>query len=391
MIEIIIIKHLLNKESYNKYRKFVKVIDKPLELLYSVLDKLHDSLDRDVTLDEYKYSVLQQDGTRDLQVKQIVDAKVGQDVVETMLKTLCERQWAHSLALVSIAVSEGTKDVSELFKVYDEIESILVKPDAEDLFLSDDFEALHKDVDRAGGLRWRLPFLNASIGGLHKGDFGFVFARTNVGKTTFLASEVSFMLTQTEKPVIWMNNEEGGARIKFRVMQAFFGIEMNEIESDIRYYQGKFLSETQGRFKFYDPMGGLHKKQIEQVAKEYNPGLIIIDNLDKVNGFKADREDLVLGKTYTWARELAKPYCPVIAVCQAGASAENKKWLQNTDAANAHTSKQSESDFIIGIGATHNVGEEEIRYINIPKNKFQAGVQKYECRIKPYIARYEEI
>jgi transketolase len=39
----------------------------------------------------------------------------------------------------------------------------------------------------------------------------------------------------------------------------------------------------------------------------------------------------VLGDIYIWARELAKEFAPVIGVCQAGASGENKMWLDMND------------------------------------------------------------
>ncbi len=389
MIELEILKHLLIKSNYNKYIRFIN-IDKELKILYEVLERLHSSLDRDISFTEYKLSCLQEDAGLSTQLDLIESTDVSVEVVEQIVKKHCERKWAHDVALLAIGVTEGRTSVSELHEMYESHTSIVDALDERGLFLTDSFEELYAATDRKGGLQWRLPWLNNTIGGLHLGDFGFTFARTNSGKSTFIASEVSFMLTQLEKPAVMFFNEEAAARMKCRVIQAYFGVEEEKLRSNMKWAESKFLSQTKGLFKFYDrPM--LHKREIEAVCKDLEPGLIVIDNIDKIHGFKADREDLKLGQIYTWGRELAKQHSPVIAVCQAGATAENKKWLQHTDIKDAHTSKSSETDFIIGIGKTFDVGMEEIRYLRLVKNKFKAGEHRLECRILPNVARYEEL
>jgi replicative DNA helicase len=70
-----------------------------------------------------------------------------------------------------------------------------------------------------------LNWLNKSLGSLRKGDFGFIFARPETGKTTFLASEMTHMVTQTEGDILWFNNEEQGKKVAFRCYQALFGVD----------------------------------------------------------------------------------------------------------------------------------------------------------------------
>lgn len=388
MVELLVIKVLLSKTSYNKYRRFIDV-DKELKTVYEVLDSLHTQVDVDITEDEFRYAVLQRDSTLEPTVNNILNLNIGNVIAQDTVEKVCIQRWAHEVALLAIGVTEGRSSVADLHQEYEKHTNIVESIEDKGLFLTDSFEELYAATDRKGGLQWRLPWLNQTIGGLHKGDFGFVFARTNSGKSTFIASEVSYMLTQLEKPVIMFFNEEAAARMKCRVIQAFFGVEEEKLRSNMKWAESKFLSQTKGLFKFYDrPM--LNKREIEAVCKDMEPGLIVTDNIDKIHGFKADREDLKLGQIYTWGRELAKQHCPVIAVCQAGASAENKKWLQHTDIKDAHTSKSSETDFIIGIGSTFDVGMEEIRYLRLVKNKFKSGEHRLECRILPNIARYEE-
>ena len=49
-----------------------------------------------------------------------------------------------------------------------------------------DLAKLHDSQVATSGLRWRLNWLNKALGSLRKGDFGFIFARPETGKTTFL-------------------------------------------------------------------------------------------------------------------------------------------------------------------------------------------------------------
>lgn len=387
MIELNVLKLLLNKQAYDKYIRHVKVPDE-LKKHYSVLDKLHTSFsERDLTLDEYVLH-LQQAGCK--YIDTLKDANVAQDSLESLIKTLSERSWAHTLALLSVEVSEGRKTPSDVLEHVSLLDSLIEKQEERELFVTDDLEELSKTTGRQAGLNWRLQPLQAALGGLNKGDFGFIFARVEVGKTSFLASEVSHFANQVDRPILWINNEERGDKVKTRIYQAYFGITIDKLFSNKKYAQEKFLTETKGMLKLYD-RGVIHKRDVEQLFKEYNPSLVIIDQIDKIKGFKADRDDLVLGAIYIWARELAKEYCPIIGVTQASVSGENKRWLTTDDIAKSKTEKAAEADFIIGIGKTHDEGMEDIRFLHLVKNKLTGLHSKIECRINPTIARYETL
>jgi hypothetical protein len=143
----------------------------------------------------------------------------------------------------------------------------------------------------------------------------------------------------------------------------------------------------------------IHRHQVEKLCEKVKPSLIIFDQIDKIKGFQADREDLRLGSIYVWARELAKSYAPVIGICQAGGSGEGKQWLNMDDITNATTSKQAEADWILGIGKVHDPVYDHVRYLNISKNKLAGSNEtleeyrhgKFSVIIKPEIARYSEI
>lgn len=317
-------------------------------------------------------------------------------MLKDAIEQVIERSLAYDLALVAISVSEGREPLSKVLDYYSKFED---KEKIDDVvFVTDDLEELYNETVHKPGLQWRLPSLRKMLGSLRLGDFGFIFARPETGKTTFLASEVTYFAGQTDRPIIWYNNEEQGNKVKIRCYQAALGCDLGKLYSDRPRAHAEYMKRTNGNIKIFDS-ASLHKRQVERIVKDLNPALIIFDQIDKVKGFDSDREDLRLGSIYIWARELAKTYCPVIGVCQADVTGEGKKWLDMSNVANAKTSKQAEADWILGIGAVHDLGLEFIRYLHLSKNKL-AGDEgsdpamrhgRAEVIIKPEIARYAEI
>jgi len=173
---------------------------------------------------------------------------------------------------------------------------------------------------------------------------------------------------------------------------------VDHLEKEPDRAMAKYREVTHGKLKLLD-RAGVHKGEVEAVLARENPSLVIFDQIDKIKGFKADREDLALGAIYQWSRELAKTYCPVIGVCQADASGENQRWLYMDNVAGAKTAKQAEADFILGIGKIHDTGFEDIRFINVSKNKLSGDADtdranrhpQIQVMIQPQIARYVDL
>lgn len=381
-ISLQIVIALLNKESYNKYYKHVKR-DESLKEHYKLLEEMHESRDSDIPLEDY---LVRAEQLALPYLLELSDVGLGTQTLSELIRINSERTFAHTLGLVCLEVFEGRRELSDVFETY---QSWQDKRETRFEFISDDLETLIKETDRKGGVKWRLDFLNETIGGLHKGDFGFVFARTNVGKTTFLVSEISHMLKQIgkESNILWINNEESGARIKVRLIQSYFGVTYEKLVSNIEKAQQIFNNST--NFTLVDlPVSS--KRDIEELVKLKKPEVLIIDSLDAILGFKADRQDLVYGDIYNWARKLSQiNNCVTIGVCQAASTADNKRWLKFKDIDGAHTAKAKHADFVIGIGKIDAVGMEKVRFISQLKNKFNFGVHRFRCKINSDIARFE--
>lgn len=413
-----LLKFLLNYNIYTKYCNSITTLykdNKELTTLLNYLNKLHDKYKRDLTIEEYSLFVLTNCLEKDKPVlEELLSALKEVDTDSVILADVFadvqQRQEAYNFALAALEVSEGRKDFADLLTL---ARSVSEQQPAghieEELFVTTNLEELYNDSIQTPGLRWRLQTLNRMLGSLRRGDFGFIFARPETGKTTFLVSEVSNFAQQIHArvaecddqhvgPILWFNNEEQGNKVQLRLYQAMLGCDMTTLFSDMRGNQQKFLDLGGDHIRIFDS-ASIHRKQVEQLCRELRPSMVIFDQVDKIKGFDGDREDLRLGMIYVWAREIAKEYCPAIAVCQADASGEGKRWLTMENVANAKTSKAAEADWILGIGKTHDVTEEYMRHLHLSKNKLAGDVDsdpeqrhgRCTVRIKPDIGRYEDI
>lgn len=412
MIEHSILKlFLTNKEMYTKYYRYlstsyIKENYKDVYRLLLCLDKYYTkSTESFCSLTSLEAEYLSsypmiKDVDRQLLsllLESISNADIDGNVVE-YLSTHRNRALASELAVKYLEVSEGRATLEQAEEIKSKFDVETLHKPLENQFVSWDLEELYENQVATGGLRWRLQWLNKSLGSLRKGDFGFIFARPETGKTTFLASEVSYFATQTERPILWCNNEEGGGKVMLRCYQAMLGITHSEFKENRPSKMAEFMEMGGKNIHIYDD-ASMTSRSIEALCRQLNPSLIIFDQLDKVKGFPEDRDDLKLGAIYQWARELAKQYAPVIGVTQADGTGEGVKWLHMGHVANAKTAKQAEADFILGIGKSNDEGLGEVRFLNISKNKLAGDEDsepamrhgKGEVLIKPEIARYVDL
>jgi replicative DNA helicase len=405
--ELTLLKAFLKYEVWEKHSQGITSKDFPeeLQVVFRAINAFHLTNENKVDLHILDLAVLVNVNEKNKEFYEGIFATLDgyepkEDLVKGLIKKIKHGKILREISIEAYNVAEGKKELEDILPLFT---SFSEEPEntQEDEFVTDDLCELVANTYSKPGLRWRLACLNRSLGSLRKGDFGFLFARPETGKTTFLASEVSFMAEQVPEdggPILWFNNEEVGDKVKIRVYQASLGAELPQLMSNLQKAQDKFLSNTRGKVKIVRDLSYNNKYAIEKLCKKYKPSLIIFDQIDKINGFKADREDLLLGAIYQWARELAKQYCPVIGVCQADGSGHDKRWLTMNNVANAKTAKQAEADWILGIGCLEDDSWAAFRFLNISKNKLMGDEDsdpkqkhaKMEVFIEPHIARYRD-
>jgi len=409
-----------SKENLAKYRRYIKphVVVKETNIILDGMDKYHKTFPTisDFNWDSFSAFLIADQSKRltdDAIVKlrmTLTKAKafVPHHAHEEVIKTLIELDYLALIMEECEKVKEGSSDLEHVHilatNALKDVERYIEK---DELFVSADLSAIADRIS-SSGYEWRLEVLNRSLGPLRTGNFIIVAARVEVGKTTFLASEVSYLAQQLPKdrPVVWVNNEEESSVVFFRIVQATLGQESKVIIADSKAAMEKYTTLMGGnkdKIRVTKDMNNI--RDLETLFREVNPGLIVFDQLDKVDGFKQDdREDIRLGKIYKWARELARSYGPVIAASQLSATAVDMKdppFIGLDALRGSKTDKPGEADVVITLGKykePKSPEEEMIRTINVPKNKLPGGGTKqmeserhgqYLVTIDPIRARFE--
>lgn len=402
-----ILKYLLKSDAYSTYYPFVNMgfvkenFPDIYKMYVSLSSMAKEGLDLSVDDLQVKFYSDYPNAKRDLYdtlFTQLRECQVQEDVLQTILEECKQKELATDLARKAIQFSDGKIQEDEVRKAFDLVFQTTQDDVQAEEFVSDDILVLLEEKKASQGLLWPLNSLNQVLGPLNKGDFGFVFARPETGKTTFLVHAATHMAMQSEGKVLWLNNEEKGSKVMKRCYQAALGITNVQLYSNPVQYQQDYNKKLKDRILLKDD-ANLTKKKVDELCRRHNPKLIIIDQIDKIKGFDAERYDLQMKAIYQWARELAKTYGPVIGVCQAGGTAENKKWLQMTDVDSSHTAKQGEADWMLGIGKVDKDGLEEVRYFSVCKNKLDGDPSltkeerrhdKWEAIIRPELGRYQD-
>lgn len=260
-------------------------------------------------------------------------------------------------------------------------------------------DSRHEDV----GISWRLDCLNESMRNLLPGDFGIIAGRPDKGKTTFIASEVSFMASQLEtgRNVVWLNNEGKGESIYLRLIQAALGLTMSEMRA-LRD-SGKSLADEYTkivgdlhRIRIVD-IHGLDTYAVENIIRTNDTGIVIYDMIDKIKGFgDAARTDLGLEAMYDWARELGVKYDMIgMATSQISNEGDGLQYPTLGMLKDSKTGKQGACDFQLMIGASNDPNLGGLRYLGLPKNKLRregkAGDPRCPVNFKPQIARFDDV
>ncbi len=413
ILETHLVKALEKRENYARLSKHLKnyTLSKPVHDVATTLNDYFDNYPQRDTVDwdEFKtfFHIIKgkklKDATLYEGLFEQVAAITSSPVVDDVLKKLVESDYATRIydECLGIATGRAGASLDNVGPIYEQYLDEQKKVDVDDLFVP---VGLHYITKTATGpsIDWRLEEFNVSLGPLRKGDFVAIVARPETGKTTLIAEQVSFALEELVKksiegPILWVNNEEGGDKVMSRAIQSYFGVTNKDLEAKKTFYEDEFKKAFGDRLRILADDSGVNSiNALTALIKKLKPALIVFDVLDKVGSPKKDRDDLELAAKWLWARDIAKTYCPVIAVSQASETAENTMYIEQNQLRGSRTDKAAECDAIITIGRLHFDAIPNRRYINIAKNKLWGGPRslepyrhgRFEVEIDPPIARY---
>ncbi|APL99479.1 putative DNA helicase [Aquamicrobium phage P14] len=321
---------------------------------------------------------------------------VEQSIQDGFMNRLVAAEHAHKL-LGLISRYEDGEDLDLLTEVQDVVSSFEQETNRQGTLpeVTEDVEDLLEQDEHDIGFHWRLTELNLSIRPLRGGDFVVVAARPDTGKTSFGTSELTYMARQVrevyheepDRPIVWFNNEGPGSKIKKRAVSSALNMTTEELVKlknqpatdgvSRSLMIQKFNEETDGGFKRLRIMD-IHdfwSHEVEAIIKAINPAIIVFDMIDNIKfggagNNNGTRTDQLLEAMYQWARVLGVKYnAVVLAFSQVSGDGDGMAYPTLSMLKDSKTGKQGAADAIVTIGASHDIGLENIRYIGCTKNK----------------------
>ena len=308
------------------------------------------------------------------------DAKIDTTLIDSMLASFLARSYGTKVYKEGMEVAEGNvKDMTGIENIMAEYTSKMAKSKSLEECAADwNIGQIVNSTIGSGGLNWKMQILNQSLGPLRQADFIILGKRPDSGGTTFLAQEAGFMAQQLkdDEKVLWFNNEEAGAKVQLRILQA----QLNMTSEDIMVNPGDAMKEytklmhgDPKRIIVYDK-AVLEVKDIAIALKKHNVKLIVFDQLWKVQGIPEASNDVhKMTLLFNMGREWAKEFAPVITVHQCDGSAGGMEYIPMENLYMSKTGVQGEADAIITLGRSYDPTKKHSRFFNVPKNKLAGG------------------
>ena len=404
MIEKQIIKLLLGKKFYTQYKGQItrNVLQGNFGSLFDTIQKAHDKYDADINIDELYslhttvYNPAITRAAKEQLSELIEDIKETQEpskeIADDIVKILSERDVAQRIAVEATEIFNGKP--ADFNTILSMIEKYKTGLPAEKLdAVTNDVVELLDRLNVVSKWQFNLTVLKNNIGGIGPGNLMIAFARPEVGKTAFWVSLVSapYGFAEQGAKVHAFINEEPAVRTQMRAISCFTGYNREQIAENINDTQVEW-AKIKDNIKMIDTVDWT-LDDIDSHCEKHKPDIIVVDQLDKVNvkGTFA-RTDEKLRAIYTGAREIAKRReCVVIAISQASAEAQDRDHISFAMMENSKTGKAAEADLIIGIGnRTSNDPTNNMRVLNISKNKITGWHGDPSCIIDKYLSRYTD-
>lgn len=396
MIDLALLKVIKRKERLNKVSKFLckESLDSRTNLVIEEIETYFDNNSQEeiVNFDLLKSMLYKKCKTEEEQnIYNILVNKMQEDLPESAEKQLVNKLIELNYATKINNVIQDYKidpNVNVLSNINDITISAKQSLERNNNYEFAGFEEAFEDDKNScnGGLEWQLDCLNQAMRPLQTGDMIIVAARPDKGKTTFLTQALTHFATQTDNVIIWLNNESKKERILKRVIQSSLKATNKEMNAmlDSHSLLDNYVNVVgdKDKIRVYDIHSWNTYKVEELLESQSKPiGVIVFDMIDNLKANNSGlRTDQVLEGLYQWAREIAvRLNCAVIATSQISVEGDGLEFPPETFLKDSKTGKQGACDAIIMIGSNHKKGQEDFRFISVPKNKLKKEGSNY-CR-----------
>jgi len=371
----------LNVDFFNKVKNKIDrtMFDNELKDIFDTIVYSHTKYNRSLSISELstifndRNPALPDSARKRVQemVEQLVAPKESDELHTDIVNNLWLRDKARQIGEKALDIFTGDSDeFGELKKLIESVDDGRIGDKTTYTVVEKDLNELLTEVAGDNDFPFTFNLINENIKGLDRGNLGILFARPEVGKTTFCCFLASSYIRQGFHVVYWAN-EEPAARIKLRIIQSYFELTKEDMVAQRFELLEVYKREIEPYLTIMDSVG-TSIEEVDEYAKLNKPDIMFCDQLDKfrIKG-EYNRGDERLKETYVSAREIAKRNtCLVWAVSQASYDAHDRQFIDYAMLDNSKTGKAGEADIIIGIGKTGSSEVDNVvRHICISKNK----------------------
>jgi KaiC/GvpD/RAD55 family RecA-like ATPase len=390
MIELSLIKTLLNKEFYDQHKGIRcpdKIFTKDTRKIKQALDTAMQTYEEDMSVSDLEavFMGLNQTMTtatkaafQDLFRRLDKAEPIKKDIAEDTLSHLFQQYVGEQVANLGFDFVNGSQNSLEplrrLLEDYKDDFTPNLRIDWDDI----DIDTLLAANNLETQWKFNIPSLRRKVEGVSNGHLLVVGARPNTGKTSFHASLVAGIdgwASQGAKCIV-LCNEESYERVGARYLSAATNMSMDEVKENVSLARKRYDPVKQN-IRIKDSTNK-DMKWVEAVVKNEKPDIVVLDMGDKFATKNSDKSDIYLKDAAIHARNIAKQHnCCVIWMSQLSAVAEGKVYVDQSMMEGSKTGKAAEADLMVLISKDPIVeGQSEEstrRHLNIAKNKLKGG------------------
>ena len=390
MIELALLKTLLNKEFYDQHKGIRcpdKIFTKDTRKIKQALDTAMQTYEEDMSVSDLEavFMGLNQTMTtatksafQDLFQRLAKAEPIKKDIAEDTLSHLFQQYVGDQVANLGFDFVNGSQNSLEplrrLLEDYKDDFTPNLRIDWDDI----DIDTLLAANNLETQWKFNIPSLRRKVEGVSNGHLLVVGARPNTGKTSFHASLVAGTdgwASQGAKCIV-LCNEESYERVGARYLSAATNMSMDEVKENVSLARKRYDPVKQN-IRIKDSTNK-DMKWVEAVVKNEKPDIVVLDMGDKFATKNSDKSDIYLKDAAIHARNIAKQHnCCVIWMSQLSAVAEGKVYVDQSMMEGSKTGKAAEADLMVLISKDPIVeGQSEEstrRHLNIAKNKLKGG------------------
>ena len=376
MIDKAVLVACLEKDNYNRVASLIKkeYFAKEVSTIVETINQLHKKYEGDLTLEDVslshseRYPAMPEAAKNEAhaQIKSLVNVKINPELVSDVLHSFWKRVKAKQIGEEALDIFLGkSSDTNSLLNNVEELKNNEIKGSKTYTILQENIADSLEEFERDPEFIFPTQ-IRDHVPGIDRQNLGVIFARPEVGKTSFSAWLSGWYVKNGFKVAYW-GNEEPVKKTRMRVAKSILEKSRLEVLQDKEGFIQQYQDDILPHISFMDCVG-TSVQEIEDYCSRNEVDVIFIDQLDKIRiDGEFSRGDERLKELYCRSRELAKRHnVAVWAISQASYDAHGRESIDYSMLDGSKTGKAGEADIIIGIGVAEH---EDFRTIKFSKNK----------------------